>query len=246
MKILYWIPTILFYFTFGAVLGLFHIAQVIALRIGYQAHKSVVDAMVVCLNASLLVVGARRKVVNQAGNLSRAHPVIIVSNHQSMFDVPALGNIFRKNHPKYIAKDSLAKGVPSISINIRKGGSIAINRKDKESASKAILAFTDYLNQNNFSGSIFPEGTRSKDGSVAMFRRGGLKVMIEAMPDATIVPVALQNFWKIGRYRMKPIPFGIALRCTVLPPIDRAGKTPEEIIELLESQIRATAESTRT
>lgn len=242
MKALYWIPTVLFYLTFGFVLGIFHLAQVLALKIGYQAHKSTVDAMISCINASLLIVGARRKTIHQAGRLPTNRPIILVSNHQSMFDIPALGDVFKQYHPKYIAKSSLAKGIPSISINIRKGGSIFIDRKNKEGALEQIKAFAAYLNQYNRAGSIFPEGTRSKDGTVAEFRPSGLKIMIEAMPEAVIVPVALQNYWKIGKYRMKPIPFGIALRCTVLPPIERSGKSTEEIIKLLETQIRAAAE----
>ena len=232
----------MFYLGFGAVLGIFHIMQVIALKIGYQAHKRTVDFMVSFLNASLLIVGARRKVINRAGNLPIGQPMIIVSNHQSMFDVPSIGRIFRKHHPKYIAKKSLSKGVPSISINIQKGGSVSIDRKDKEGALRKIEKFTDYLNLNSYAGTIFPEGTRSKDGRVADFKPSGLKIMIESMPTAIIVPVALQNFWQIGKYRMKPIPFGIPLRCTVLPPIERAGKSTAEIIALLETQIRETAE----
>lgn len=237
-KIFYWIPTILFYLSFGLTLVFFHILQVIALRIGYQAHKSVVDGMIKAINICLLVVGARRKIKNLAGNLPENRPMIIVSNHQSMFDIPAVGGILQKYHPKYISKSSLAKGIPGVSINIRRGGSAIINRRDKEGAMKAIDAFCKFLNKNNYAGCIFPEGTRSKDGSLATFRVGGLKHMIEAMPEATIVPVVLGNFWKIGRYNMVPIPFGISLRCTILPTVERTNKNTLELIAEIEKQIR--------
>jgi len=212
--------------------------QVIALKISYQAHKSAVDGMIRAINICLLLVGARRKVDNQAGNLPLDRPMIIVSNHQSMFDIPAIGGILKKHHPKYISKKSLAKGIPGVSINIRRGGSAVIDRKDKEGAIKAIDDFCQYLNRNNYAGCIFPEGTRSKDGSLAAFRVGGLKHMIDAMPDATIVPVILGNFWRIGRYNMAPIPFGIPLCCTILPTVERNYKDTLELIAEIEGQIK--------
>ncbi|NJK83130.1 MAG: hypothetical protein HC912_04220 [Saprospiraceae bacterium] len=103
--------------------------------------------MIWCLNHSLLLVGATRKVDWQAGTLPTNRPMIIVSNHQSMFDIPAIGQLLQEHHPKYIAKKSLAKGIPSISYNIRKGGSISIDRQDKKNGDydhQSILCLFDH------------------------------------------------------------------------------------------------------
>lgn len=235
---LYWIPTLLFGLTMGAILLIFHPLQWLALRVGYEAHKSTVDAMIWCLNKSLLLVGCRREIINLAGELPKDRPMIIVSNHQSMFDIPAIGQVLRKHHPKYVAKKSLARGIPSVSFNIRHGGSISIDRADREQAIIIISKFCDYLKQNNYAGCIFPEGSRSKGGQLAPFKQGGLAAMIETMPQATIVPVVLQNFWKIGKYKMTPIPFGIQLKCFILAPIEKAGKTTTEIIDTIEPQMK--------
>ncbi len=236
-NLIYWIPTLIFGITFFAILLIFHPLQVIARAISYNAHKLVVDAMVWSLNKSLLLMGMRRKTINHATALPTDRPLIIVSNHQSMFDIPTIGQVFRKHHPKYISKKSLAKGIPSISYNIRHGGSVIIDRKDKDAAVASIKKFCQYLNQNNYAGCIFPEGTRSKNGSLRPFRKLGLAIMLEQMPDATVVPVLLQNYWKIGKYNMTPIPFGIPLKCTVLQPIVRAEKTVNEIITEIENQL---------
>ena len=74
------------------------------------------------------------------------------------------------------------------------------------------------------------------------FKAIGLKVMLRDMPDATVVPVALGNFWHIEKYGLMPVPFGRKIKCTILPPIDRTQYNDNEVIALLEEQIKAIAE----
>lgn len=238
-KFLYWIPTILFYLVFMLILLVFHPLQMLGLRMGYIYHKRTVDAMIWCINHSLLLVGSRIRYDWHVDcrDLPKDKPLILVSNHQSMFDIPTIGWAFRRHHPKYIAKESLAKGIPSISYNIRHGGSIAINRKERTGALAKIDAFADYLNTHNRAGTIFPEGTRSRDGSMKPFKPGGLLQLLERMPDAVVIPVALSDYWKLARYGMKPIPFGCRLTCTLLPPVERAGSV-EEVARRVEHEIR--------
>lgn len=242
MKVINWFFTAIFGICFLSVLGVFHIFQVVGLKIGYQAHKVTVDWMSWWINACLGIVGARPRIKNLAGELPTDRPTIIISNHQSMFDIPTIAWVLRAVHPKYISKKSLSKGIPSVSYNIRHGGSAIIDRKDPKQSIAAIQAFTEYLNENNRAGCIFPEGTRSKTGAVSSFKKGGLFTMLDAMPTATIVPVALENYWKITRYGFKPIPFGAKPKCTILPVITRGNKSNEEILEECEAVIRAVAE----
>ncbi len=243
MKIINWLTTALFGLIFLPVMGIFHFPQVLALKLlGYQAHKSVVDGMIWSMLNCLRLVGAKPRYDIQAKNFPTDRPMIIVSNHQSMFDIPAIGWALKKHHPKYISKKSLAKGIPSVSYNIQHGGSVVIDRKNPEESLKTIEGFAHYLNATNRAGCIFVEGTRSKNGAVAPFKKGGIFTMLDAMPDATIVPVALENFWKITRYGFKPIPFGARPKCTVLPAISREGKSNQAILEECERVIRAVAE----
>lgn len=241
IKYLFWVPTVLFFLVFGLILLVFHPLQVIALRLGYLPHKRVVDTMIWCINHTLLLVGSpiRYDWRFDRKSLPVDRPLIVVSNHQSMFDIPTLGWAFRRQHLKYISKKSLAKGIPSISYNIRHGGSIAIDRKDRQKALDQMTAFAKYLNDTNRAGSIFPEGTRSRDGHVKPFKPAGLLHLLRAMPDAVVVPAALHNYWKITRYGMKPIPFGTPLRCTLLPPLSR-DQSDEALVAELEEQIRNT------
>ena len=209
---------------------------------GYQAHKTSVDGMIWSILTCLRIVGARPRYDMRVKGFPKDKPMIIVSNHQSMFDIPTIGWALLPHHPKYISKKSLAKGIPSVSYNIRNGGSVTIDRKNPEESIRNIQGFTVYLNKHNRAGCLFAEGTRSKDGKVATFKKGGLFAMLDAMPDATVVPVALENFWKITRYGFQPIPFGAQPKCTVFPAIERADKTNDEILQACEDLIRAVAE----
>lgn len=240
LRIVYWLTTVPFLLSFGLVLVIFHPLQWIGLRIGYGAHKRVVDGMIAALLTILPLSGNRVRFVNRAGQLPKDKPMIIVSNHQSLYDIPAIGWALRGHHPKYISKDSLAKGIPSISFNIRHGGSIWINRDNKREAASKIIGFSQYLNTHNRAGCIFAEGKRAKDGVMRPFKPLGLSVMLKKMPDATIVPVALDNFWHLERYKLRPVPSGHVMTCTVLPPVDRAAYASEkELIDAIENQIRA-------
>lgn len=136
-KAIGWLLTPLHLVVFMAVLLLFHVAQVFARVFGYAAHKQVVDYLNLGVLASLRVVGARVD-LNCEHALAADLPLIVVANHQSMYDIPMLGWMLRKHHPKFVAKIELARGIPSISYNLRHGGSVLIDRGDARAAMRAI------------------------------------------------------------------------------------------------------------
>ncbi len=237
-KLLSWITTIPFLIGFALVLLVFHVFQVISIRIGYHAHNRVISSMIWWLNNVLLLSGNYIKFTNHAGKLPTDRPMIVISNHQSMYDIPAIGWALKPYHPKFIAKKSLAKGLPSVSFNIRNGGSIAIDRKDQLAASKAIINLCKYLKKHNRAGVIFAEGRREKDGNVLPFKKLGLGVMLEKMPNAIVIPVVLENFWYLEQFKLFPVPLGYQYRCTVLSPLDREKFNNEAIIHEAERVIR--------
>ena len=74
-----------------------------------------------------------------------------------MYDIsPIIWNM-RNHHPKFISKKELGKGIPSISYNLRHGGSALIDRKDRDQALKAIINLANYAKENNRSVVIFPD-----------------------------------------------------------------------------------------
>lgn len=217
-QVLGWLFTPLFLAAFFGTLLVFHFLQWTAHKIGgYPAHKKVVDYMNWVLVQCLRLNGASLTLRHEV-EIPDNVPLIVVSNHQSMFDVPMMGWLLRRHHPKYVSKKELSRGIPSVSYNLRHGGSVLIDRKDARQSLSALKDFGHYLSKNKYAGCIFPEGTRTKDGKLKEFRTRGTAVMLKYAPDAWIVPVTVFGNWEIERYRFRPMPFGLRCGCTILPP----------------------------
>ncbi len=233
-----WIFTIPFAFFFFLILIIFHPIQVIALNLfGYNAHKRVVDIMCFCLVQNLRWTLSRVSLKNLAGDLPTDRPLIIVSNHQSAMDIPMIACLFRKNHPKYVSKIENGRGIPSISYNIRNGGSVLIDRKNPVESIEKIKNFAEKLEKKNRSACIFPEGSRSKNGVLKPFKQKGILQLLDSMPNALIVPVAIQENWKIESQKFLPVPAFNHFRCTALQPIEPNEHEKEELTELTRSRI---------
>jgi 1-acyl-sn-glycerol-3-phosphate acyltransferase len=156
-----------------------------------------------------------------------------------MYDIPGLIWFLRKYHVKFISKIELTKGIPSISFNLKYGGGANIDRKDSKQAISEIIKLGRRMKENTWSAMIFPEGTRAKDGKMKPFQIGGIATLLKIVPNALIVPVAIENSWKLVQYGAYPLSAGEQLRWTVLPPVEPSGKNPEEIVAEAENLIRA-------
>ena len=155
-----------------------------------------------------------------------------------MYDIPSLIWFLRKHSAKFISKIELTKGIPSISINLRLGGGANINRKDNKQAISEIIKLGRRMKENNWSTVIFPEGTRAKDGLVKTFQFGGIATILKVVPNALVVPVAIENSWKIVRFGKFPLTTGHALKWTVLKPIEPGEKTANDITLEAENAIK--------
>jgi 1-acyl-sn-glycerol-3-phosphate acyltransferase len=87
------------------------------------------------------------------------------------------------------------------------------------------------IEQINFSACIFPEGTRSKTGTMKPFAVGGVAILLKKSPNALVVPIAIENVNKLNPKGYFPLVSFQKLIWTVLPPIERLDKLPEEIVE---------------
>lgn len=155
---------------------------------------------------------------------------IFVANHQSMFDIPPLIYYLRNYHPKFIAKKELAKGIPSISYNLRVGENCGIDRNDPRQAVAALIDFAKNVHAKKRSAMIFAEGTRSRTGVPKPFQTRGLKTLFKYIPDAVVVPITINNSWKVDRYGKFPYGVFNNIELIVHDPIPIAGRNEDEVI----------------
>lgn len=222
---------------FLLALVIFHPIQWICFNVfGYQAHKKSVDY----LNLVLLRIGhllGNTYEVTGRELIPQNVPIIFVSNHQSLYDIAGIIWFMRKNHPKFVSKKELGKGIPSISYNLRHGGSVLIDRKDPKQAIPTIKKLGDYIEKYNRSAVIFPEGTRSRTGKPKEFAQTGLKILCKAAPSAYVVPITINNSWKFVKYGFFPFGLGNRLIFTIHPALAVKDYTFDEIMQKTEQII---------
>ena len=148
----------------------------------------------------------------------------------------------RKYHAKFISKIELTKNIPSISFNLKYGGGANIDRNDKKQSLGEIMKLGQRMKDNNWSTVIFPEGTRSKTGKMKEFQIGGIATILKKAPNALIVPIAIENSWKMVQYGLLWLNAFIPLKFTVLMPIEPAGIDILELVKEIEMTIKAVAE----
>jgi len=238
MKILSYILSPIFAITFILLLVVFHPFQWLSFNLfGRKSHEKVVALLNFFLVKSMLILGVPIYVKNEQ-ELPNNAPLIFVSNHQSTFDIPPIGWFFRKHHPKFVAKIELAKGFPSVSYNLRKGGAALINRKDPKQSISELINFSKRINKNKWGAVIFPEGTRSRNGKPKRFATSGLKVITKFNKDGYIVPITINNSWKIFPYGKFPLGIGSPITITTHKPIKIDSMSFDELIEKTESVIK--------
>jgi 1-acyl-sn-glycerol-3-phosphate acyltransferase len=220
MKIIIALPfTLTAYLLSFFCLCLFHIIQYVSFHLfGYEAHKRSVDLLNFFLLRLLLVTFTTAKVEFRA-EIPEGKPVIFVANHQGLHDTMGIGWFLRKYHPKYVSKIELGKGIPSVSFNLNHGGSVLIDRKNPKQALSAVKKMAEYIQSKKRATVIFPEGTRSRDGKPGPFAANGLKILCKYAPDALVVPITINNSWKVFRYGGFPLGMGNRLQFIVHPPM---------------------------
>ncbi len=231
------ILTPIFYCVFGLILLVFQPIQVVTRVIfGPKAHDRTVGWLNFCLTGALFILGTRIKFKNFR-SLDPNTPVLIVSNHQSMWDISPIIWRLRAKRTKYIAKASLARYIPSISYNLKYGGSLSIDRSDHEGSILKIKEFAAFIAKNNFAIVIYPEGSRSRDGIPKQFKSGGIEAILSVIPTINVVPIAIKNTSKIdnnGKFLKR---LGVSISFEMLADRKLNIQTLEGDLELIRQEI---------
>jgi len=238
-RVLGWCITIPYTLIFFLILCAFHLPQLLAMLFGSRAQKFILDLMNLMLIWNIrLITGASFRYIGRP-TLPSGRPVIIVSNHQSMYDIPMIMWACRAREVGFIAKKELGRWIPSISLALRHLGSVLIDRKDGKGSIRAIAAFGAEKERVKQVAAIFPEGTRARDGVMREFKPSGLLALFRSMPTALIQPVAIRGNWELLRYNFLPVPWGTHIEIEFLEPLEPSSYPADMLLEEVQNRIKS-------
>ena len=141
-------------------------------------------------------------------------PFLIMTNHQSYYDIPVVFSVFG-GHLRMVAKKELFR-IPIFGQAMKAARFIFIDRRDRYGAIES-LALARKTLDDGLHVWIAPEGTRSVDGRIGPFKRGAFYLALEA--NVSVLPVTLEgtrNLLPVSGVRTRP---GARITVTVHPPI---------------------------
>jgi 1-acyl-sn-glycerol-3-phosphate acyltransferase len=112
------------------------------------------------------------------GDVPTGTPVLVVMNHQSLVDVPIATLLAGPRALRFVARWVYARFVPLVSVLLRLSEAVVVNPEREARGAVRLLARTAKTLESGLL--IFPEGVRSRDGSVAPFQPAGLKAILRA------------------------------------------------------------------
>jgi 1-acyl-sn-glycerol-3-phosphate acyltransferase len=222
---------------FGLTLLVFDIVGRIVRPFSLRGFEIVMGALQRTLVAVFKILGTKVEVERDPG-IEANTGYAIISNHQSVIDIVLIGGLLFTNYPKYVAKSELRRWIPSVSLNLKHGGNALIDRTDRRQAIRAITEMARTAQERNVSVVIFPEGTRSKDGSLGEFKPAGSQALLRAADRLPVVPTAIDGSWRL--HRLWPAPIGQRVRVRFGAPIPRSKGDEKDLTEAAHAFIAAT------
>ena len=168
--------------------------------------------------------------VEGAGHVP-AGPAVFAANHVSAADIPIVFG-FLPFEFRIIHKKSLSL-VPLVGWCLALGGHIAIDRSNAFRARRSLTTAVERV-RNGVSVVVFPEGTRSPDGSVGLFKRGSFTLALNA--GVPVVPVSIVGVRQVMPRGLGSLRSGkVVLR--LHPPIPTSGRSADAA-EALADEVR--------
>lgn len=163
---------------------------------------------------SILRVAGIKVKIRGLENLDPEKPFVFMCNHQSNFDILVLFSALPVQF-RWIAKAELFK-IPLFGHSMRGAGYISIERKDRKKAIQSLKQAAERI-RSGVSVMIFPEGTRSPDGNIGEFKKGGFILAYDA--GVPIIPIVLNGTWPImPKDSLKIRPGNVTL--SILPAVN--------------------------
>jgi 1-acyl-sn-glycerol-3-phosphate acyltransferase len=151
------------------------------------------------------------------------------SNHASILDILALFVALKDTPFVFAAKRELFR-VPFIGWHLRLAGYVEVDRDNRERAISAFAHAARQIRERGTIVTVYPEGTRSTDGTILPFKKGPFMLALEAQ--VPIVPVAVDGAQHALRKRTLRL-HGHPIRVVVGQPIETRGLTLADRDDLL-------------
>jgi len=180
------------------------------------------------MRLSRWILGLRLEVTGLE-HVDRAKTHVFMGNHASFIDGPLLFMLIPQ-HVRVILKKSIFK-LPILGFGMKYVGFVPVDRQRAQRGKEAIEGAARQMRERKYSFLIFPEGTRSRDGNLAAFRRGGFFLAVES--GAPIVPVAIRGTFEImpkGSFFVKKG----RIRVTFRPPIPIQDTDAHDLADLMD------------
>jgi 1-acyl-sn-glycerol-3-phosphate acyltransferase len=162
-------------------------------------------------------------------NIDPDHPQVFVANHSGLHDILSLA----ANLPiqfRWVAKKSLFN-VPFMGWHMRRAGYFAIDNENPRSTAKSIGEAAQAIH-NGMSAIIFPEGSRSVDGTLGKFYSGAFS--LAQRTGVPLVPVSLEGSYRVILPMTMRVNPGVILRIKIDRPIDLLPYTKADKRRLME------------
>lgn len=181
---------------YTAVLGALSVGSSLFDRRGYFAHG--------CARAWAWLILATTGVdvaVEGLDRLERGKTYVFVSNHQSIYDIPVLF-WWIPFQLRIIAKESLGR-FPVLGPHLKRTGHMLVDRSRPDRS--GIFEWANALTTKGLSLIVFPEGTRSADGRVGVFKGGSFYLAMQAgLPIVPLSVVGSRHVMRKGQLTTRP------------------------------------------
>jgi 1-acyl-sn-glycerol-3-phosphate acyltransferase len=166
--------------------------------------------------------------VRGAERLRAGESYVFLSTHQSWMDIPVMLG-YLPAQLRIAAKREVFL-IPFLGWHMRRGGHISINRGSTAEAVASLRRAAAELRRGGVSAFLFPEGTRTRDGSLQPLKKGGFRLAVES--GLPIVPVAI-----VGTRRAMPRGSMVLRRGPVVmhlgPPLQTRGLDDADLPDLM-------------
>ncbi len=182
----------------------------------------------------LFLAGAKVKVKKHDLDLLKLNPSVLVANHASFLDIAILFNTIPFNI-HFVAKKELKK-MPFVGWYVTLTRMIFIDRSNRIKAYESLKEAGELIRKGK-SVITFPEGSRSSDGSIGMFKQGSFQLALEAQ--VPIIPVRLKgagNVWPASGFNFNPGEVEVIFGAPIYPEFYKTME-PKKLAQLAQTKV---------